>query len=500
MMGRVDQFLDSLINYDKEHIHPDIIRAIHPYLDNPEFDPEFISSKSSAAAGLCSWVINIILFYEVYCNVEPKRRALEAADAELAAAQEKEAAIKAKVRTLEATLEQLTAEFERANAEKRECQEEAEHTNRTLIQANRLIHGLASEKIRWFQAVEFLRRNELTMAGDVLLTTAFVSYAGIFPKRYRTHLLSKAWIPFLNGLATKPVLLSESFDPVNLLADAAQIATWNNEGLPADRMSIENAGILTTCERWPLLIDPQLQGLKWIKGHYGERLQITSLGLKGFHEMLERCLREGQVLLIENVNEELDSSLDPLMSRQFVKKGKAIKIDGKEVDLHPDFRLIIHSKLANPHFRPELQAQATLLNFTVTRDGLEEQLLAEVVRAERPDLENSRAELVKQENDFKIALKALEDDLLLRLSKAQGAFLADSQLVDSLEQTKATANDITQRAAEAAQTAQAVNEFRELYRPAASRASLLFFIIGDLRQLNPIYQFSLKSFIGVFQR
>jgi dynein heavy chain len=216
--------------------------------------------------------------------------------------------------------------------------------------------------------------------------------------------------------------------------------------------------------------------------------------------MLERCLREGRVLLIENVNEELDSSLDPLMSRQFVKKGKAIKIDGKEVDLHPDFRLIIHSKLANPHFRPELQAQATLLNFTVTRDGLEEQLLAEVVRAERPDLENSRAELVKQENDFKIALKALEDDLLLRLSKAQGAFLADSQLVDSLEQTKATANDITQRAAEAAQTAQAVNEFRELYRPAASRASLLFFIIGDLRQLNPIYQFSLKSFIGVFQR
>ncbi len=438
MMGRVDQFLDSLINYDKEHIHPDIIRAIHPYLDNPEFDPEFISSKSSAAAGLCSWVINIILFYEVYCNVEPKRRALEAADAELAAAQEKEAAIKAKVRTLEATLQQLTAEFDRANNEKTECQQEAEHTNRTLVQANRLIHGLASEKVRWFQAVEFLRRNELTLAGDVLLTTAFVSYAGIFPKRYRTHLLHKAWIPFLNGISTKAVLLSESFDPISLLADAAQIATWNNEGLPADRMSIENAGILTTCERWPLLIDPQLQGLKWIKGHYGERLQITSLGLKGFQEVLERCLREGNVLLIENVYEELDSSLDPLMSRQFVKKGKAIKIDGKEVDLHPDFRLIIHSKLANPHFRPELQAQATLLNFTVTRDGLEEQLLAEVVRAERPDLENSRAELVKQENDFKIALKALEDDLLLRLSKAQGAFLADSQLVDSLEQTKAT--------------------------------------------------------------
>ncbi len=124
MMGRVDQFLDALISYDKEHIHPDIIRAIQPYLANPEFDPEFISSKSSAAAGLCSWVINIIAFFEVFCKVEPKRRALEAANAELAAAKEKETAIKIKVQALETTLEQLTQEFERANAEKRECQEE----------------------------------------------------------------------------------------------------------------------------------------------------------------------------------------------------------------------------------------------------------------------------------------------------------------------------------------------------------------------------------------
>ena len=98
------------------------------------------------------------------------------------------------------------------------------------------------------------------------------------------------------------------------------------------------------------------------------------------------------------------------------------------------------------------------------------------------------------------AFTGLEDDLLLRLSKAQGEFLADTCLVDSLEKTKATSNDIIQRSAEAAQTAQAVNQVRELYRPAASRASLLFFIIGDLQQLNPIYQFSLKAFIGVFQR
>lgn len=45
-----------------------------------------------------------------------------------------------------------------------------------------------------------------------------------------------------------------------MLIDDADIAQWNNEGLPGDRMSVENATILTNCDRWPLMIDPQLQG------------------------------------------------------------------------------------------------------------------------------------------------------------------------------------------------------------------------------------------------
>jgi hypothetical protein len=64
-----------------------------------------------------------------------------------------------------------------------------------------------------------------------------------------------------------------------------------------------------------------------------------------------------------------------------------IRIGDKECEFNKNFRLILHTKLANPHYKPELQAQTTLLNFTVTEDGLEGQLLAEVVSIERPDLE-----------------------------------------------------------------------------------------------------------------
>lgn len=72
---------------------------------------------------------------------------------------------------------------------------------------------------------------------------------------------------------------------------------------------------------------------------------------------------------------------DPASSHRF------IRIGDKECEFNPQFRLLLHTKLASPHYQPELQAQCTLINFTVTRDGLEEQLLAAVVTMERPDLE-----------------------------------------------------------------------------------------------------------------
>jgi len=55
-----------------------------------------------------------------------------------------------------------------------------------------------------------------------------------------------------------PVPITEGLDPLSLLTDDAQIAVWNNEGLPSDRMSTENATILSNSDRWPLMIDPQV--------------------------------------------------------------------------------------------------------------------------------------------------------------------------------------------------------------------------------------------------
>ena len=95
---------------------------------------------------------------------------------------------------------ELTASFERATAEKLRCQEEADTTTNTINLANRLVGGLASENVRWAESVEKFKEQAKTLPGDVLLTSAFISYVGSFSKKYREDLLYQKWLPYLGGL------------------------------------------------------------------------------------------------------------------------------------------------------------------------------------------------------------------------------------------------------------------------------------------------------------
>jgi dynein heavy chain len=118
--------------------------------------------------------------------------------------------------------------------------------------------------------------------------------------------------------------------------------------------------------------------------------------------------------MIENLSDKIDAVLDPLLSKNYTKKGKAqfVKLGNEDVEVHPQFRLYLQTKMQNPHYIPEVAAQCTIINFIVTEAGLEDQLLAEVVRIEKPDLEQQRDELVQQQNQSEITLAKLSDQLL----------------------------------------------------------------------------------------
>lgn len=82
-------------------------------------------------------------------------------------------------------------------------------------------------------------------------------------------------------------------------------------------------------------------------------------------------------MLLENVGTTLDGGLDPVLNRDTFKQGGAqmIRLGDNDVEWHPGFRFYITTKLRNPHYTPEICTKVTLLNFVITPDGLQDQLL-----------------------------------------------------------------------------------------------------------------------------
>jgi len=224
-------------------------------------------------------------------------------------------------------------------------------------------------------------------------------------------MLSK-FIPFF---AANAIPMTSNYNVLDMLTSPSQIASWNTQKLPSDQVSVENGSILCNSERYSLIIDPQLQGVTWLKERSKEdNLQVTRLSNPKIISTLELSIENGTPVMIENLDNSIDAVIQPVYSRAVIKKGrnKYIKMGDKELSLNPKFNLFLHTKLSNPHYPPEIQAECTLINFTVTESGLEDQLLDLVVLKERPDLAAQSVELIKQQNQFKITLSELEADLL----------------------------------------------------------------------------------------
>jgi dynein heavy chain len=174
-----------------------------------------------------------------------------------------------------------------------------------------------------------------------------------------------------------------------------------------------------------------------------------------------------------------------------------IRLGDTNVDYDPSFRLYMTTKMANPHYLPEVCIKVTIINFTVTMSGLEDQLLSEVVSLERPDLESQRAALVSQINSDKNQLISLESKILRLLFQSEGNILDDEELIDALNDSKETSTVIVKRVAQAEVTEKNISLAREKYRPVASRGSVLYFVVAQLAELDPMYQYSLKYFSQV---
>eukprot|EP00762_Andalucia_godoyi_P000179 ANDGO_02454.mRNA.1 Dynein-1-beta heavy chain len=490
-------FLQSLKVYDKDNVNPAIEMKIKKeFLDNPEFDPDKVRNASSAAEGLCKWVRAVVQYSDVMKIVKPKQAALGEAEAEYSSVMEALNAKRAELRAVEEKMAKLQTQLEETQGKKVQLEKEVDDCTVKLDRAQKLIGGLGGERDRWSQSARELDRRIRNLTGDILIAAGVIAYLGAFTVPYRSDCVSQ-WIALAQSLE---IPRSEAFSLAEVLGDQVKMRAWYIDGLPKDSFSTDNGIITSTARRWPLLIDPEGQANKWIRNMERSSKMITiRLSDSNFLRTLENAVRFGTPVLLENVGEELDPSLEPLLLKQTFKQGgvPCIRLGDATVEFSADFRLYITTKLRNPHYLPELSTKVTLINFMITPEGLEDQLLGTVVAQERPDLEDEKNDLIIQSAANKKQLKEIEDKILEVLSTASN-ILEDSSGIEVLSASKELSIKIEKKQQIAEQTEAKIDAARIRYQPVALRSSLLFFCIASLSNIDPMYQYSLTWYQNLF--
>lgn len=165
---------------------------------------------------------------------------------------------------------------------------------------------------------------------------------------------------------------------ITVLGSDVKIQNWNIDGLPRDAFSIENGIIMDSSRRCSLFIDPQAQASNWIKRmEKKNNLEIVKFSFRDYMKKVETCVQLGYPVLFESVGEDLEAPLDPLLYKQTFKQAglEVISLGEDVIEYNKNFRLYFTSKLRNPHYLPEVFNRVTIINFALTLEGLQDQLL-----------------------------------------------------------------------------------------------------------------------------
>ncbi|XP_066246402.1 dynein axonemal heavy chain 3 [Euwallacea similis] len=494
------KFLEHLKSYDKDNIPVPVMKKIRErYMTDREFNPERIKLVSTACEGLCKWVRAMEVYDRVIKIVAPKKARLAEAEAELALQMDTLNEKRAQLQEVSDKLQALNDEFAAETKKKKELEDDIYICSQKLDRAEKLIESLGGEKARWSETAEMLGNLLNNVIGDVLLSAGNIAYLGAFTLEYRKNLIQEWNILTLN----LGIPCSENFSLINTMGEPILIRSWNIAGLPVDNYSVENGIIATTARRYPLMVDPQGQANKWVKNmEKNNRLQVIRLTDSNYVKILENAITFGTPVILENIAEDLDAVLDPILSKNIFEQQGVwyLKLGDNVLEYSFDFRFFITTRLRNPHYLPEIAVKVSLLNFMITPQGLQDQLLGIVVARERSELEEKKNAMIVESANNQKMLKEIEDKILEVLSTSEGNILEDETAIKILSSSKVLSAEIEEKQKLAIKTELEIDYARNEYVPVSKHSSVLFFCISELANIEPMYQYSLGWFINLYNQ
>ena len=488
---------EDILNFDVKRISTELRDKVGKQVKkkSQSFDAANIQRVSVAAAPLAAWVKANIRYSIVLEKILPLENELAEEVAKLHQSQKELNRCEKELNELDDKIAALKAEFASKTAEAERLKRNLQIAGSTLDKAEGLIGQLGGEQKRWKSQAKQLHGDISKIPLRMLLAAGFTTYLAKSPEDTRSRLLSEwADITGIDNFSFRRVLSTES-----------ELLQWKAMGLPADELSQENGLVIVNSpDRVPFIIDPASACTDWLKSVLSKDkqrpLEVVANHDNRFTNQVELAVRFGKTLLVLEAD-GVEAMLYPLCRRDLIHQGPryVVSVGDKLVDFNEGFRLFLVTRNPEPDLPPDAAALVAQVNFTVTRSGLEGQLLGTAIQNEQPELEKAKGEMLRREEDFKVQLATLEKELLQALATAEGNLLENTSLIESLTATKEKSAQIEDALVKSAEASVKLDEQREVYRSFAHDGAKLFFLVKGLQAVNHMYQFSLASFLDLFK-
>ncbi|XP_046600571.1 dynein heavy chain, cytoplasmic isoform X5 [Neodiprion lecontei] len=492
-----DSFIPTIVNFNTEDITDDVREKMKSrYLSNPDYNFEKVNRASMACGPMVKWAIAQIEYADMLKRVEPLRDELHSLERQADTNKSKGEEVKDLIAQLEQSIASYKEEYAQLISQAQAIKTDLENVQSKVDRSIALLKSLVIERERWEATSETFRSQMSTIIGDVLLSSAFLAYAGYFDQHYRQNLFA-TWCQHLQQANLQ---FRADIARTEYLSNPDERLRWQANALPTDDLCTENAIMLKRFNRYPLIIDPSGQATEFIMNEFKDKkITKTSFLDDSFRKNLESALRFGNPLLVQDV-ENYDPILNPVLNRELRRTGGRVLITlgDQDIDLSPSFVIFLSTRDPTVEFPPDICSRVTFVNFTVTRSSLQSQCLNQVLKAERPDIDEKRSDLLKLQGEFHLRLRQLEKSLLQALNDAKGKILDDDSVITTLETLKQEAADISKKVEETDKVIGEIETVSQQYLPLSQACSNMYFTMDSLNQVHFLYQYSLQMFLDIF--
>lgn len=495
---RRDDFIASIVGYDNQRqmTKNHRLRMQNDFLSKDDFTYEKVNRASKACGPLVQWVEAQVNYSAILDRIGPLREEAEQLEEQALQTKAEAQAIENTIVDLEGSIARYKSEYAGLISETQAIKTEMSRVEFKVNRSVKLLDSLSSERARWEEGSKSFETQISTLVGDVLIAAAFLAYGGLYDQQFRKAMIDD----WLSQLALSGIKYKAHNPVTEYLSTADERMRWSQNGLPVDDLCTENAIILQRFNRYPLIIDPSGRVTDFLQNENKERrLTVTSFLDDSFIKQLESSLRFGNPLLIQDA-EHLDPILNHVLNKEYQKTGGRVLIQlGKqEIDFSPAFKLYLSTRDPSATFPPDTCSRTTFVNFTVTQSSLQTQSLNDVLKSERPDVDQRRMNLVKMQGEFATNLRVLEKRLLQALNQSRGNILDDDVVLETLETLKREAAEISRKMLETEGVMAEVESITLQYSVIARSCSAVFTVLEQLHHLNHFYQFSLQYFVDIF--